>query len=75
VDLAVWAIALSHVPELRRVFERLVRVLRPGGHLVVLDTRGLPGERLHALAVEATNAAWRDKPAAIIWHFQPAALP
>ena len=25
---------------------------------------------LHALATAATNAAWRGKPAAIIWHFQ-----
>ncbi len=25
---------------------------------------------LHALATDATNAAWRGKPAAIIWHFQ-----
>jgi hypothetical protein len=25
---------------------------------------------LHALATEATNAAWEGKPAAIIWHFQ-----
>jgi hypothetical protein len=28
---------------------------------------------LHALAIDATNAAWRGKPAAIIWHFQLAA--
>jgi hypothetical protein len=25
---------------------------------------------LHALAADATNAAWRGQPAAIIWHFQ-----
>jgi hypothetical protein len=25
---------------------------------------------LHALAVAATNAAWRGSPAAIVWHFQ-----
>jgi hypothetical protein len=30
---------------------------------------------LHALAIEATNAAWRGKPAAIIWHFQLSAEP
>jgi hypothetical protein len=26
--------------------------------------------RLHALAAEATNAAWRGTPIAIIWDFQ-----
>jgi hypothetical protein len=25
---------------------------------------------LNALAVEATNAAWRGSPAVIVWHFQ-----
>jgi SAM-dependent methyltransferase len=35
----------------------------------------VPGEpfsiwQLHARAIEATNAAWRDKPSVIIWHFQ-----
>jgi hypothetical protein len=29
---------------------------------------------LHALATTATNAAWRGKPAAIIWHFQATKL-
>jgi hypothetical protein len=28
---------------------------------------------LHARATAATNAAWREQPAAIIWHFQLAA--
>jgi SAM-dependent methyltransferase len=146
VDLVVCAIALSHVPELEPVLAELVRVLRPGGHLVISDSRGLiadiglahvrvgpdgevgympnyarlasdylsvalplglqvrrceeprrpsplvgddgtdlhdgvrppdyvPGDppniwSLHALATEATNAAWRGTPIAIIWHFQ-----
>ncbi|MDP9285996.1 MAG: hypothetical protein M3P41_13735, partial [Actinomycetota bacterium] len=35
----------------------------------------VPGEpfsiwQLHARAIEATNALWRDKPSVIIWHFQ-----
>jgi SAM-dependent methyltransferase len=35
----------------------------------------VPGEpfsiwQLHARAIEATNAAWRDKPSVIVWHFQ-----
>ncbi len=146
VDLVVCAIALSHVPDLAQAFAELVRVLRPNGHLVISDSRGLIGDiglplvrvgpagelgymptwsrlasdylaaalplglqvrrceeprrpsplvgddgtdlydgvrppdcvpgnppniwSLHALATAATNAAWRGKPAAIIWHFQ-----
>jgi len=27
-------------------------------------------EALHARAIDATNAAWKGNPAAIIWHFQ-----
>lgn len=41
VDLVVCAIALTHVPELAPVLEEFVRVLRPGGHLVVSDSRGV----------------------------------
>ena len=146
VDLVVCAIALSHVPELTPVLIEFVRVLRPHGHLVLSDSRGLIGDiglplvrigrdgeigympvwsrlasdylaaalplglqvrrceeprrpsplvgddgtdvydgerppdhvpgdppdiwRLHARAIAATNAAWRDNPAAIVWHFQ-----
>jgi SAM-dependent methyltransferase len=44
VDLAVCAIALSHVPDLEPVLAELVRVLRPGGHLVLSDSRGLIGD-------------------------------
>jgi ubiquinone/menaquinone biosynthesis C-methylase UbiE len=44
VDLVVCAIALSHVPDLAPAFGELVRVLRPGGHLVVSDSRGLIGD-------------------------------
>ena len=44
VDLAVCALALSHVPDLAPVFAELVRVLRPKGHLVISDSRGLFGE-------------------------------
>lgn len=146
VDLVICAIALSHVADLGQALAELVRVLRPNGHLVISDSRGLIGDiglplvrvgpegevgymptyarlasdylaaalplglqvrrceeprtpspllaedgvtlgdgvrlpdpvpgkppciwSLHALAVDATNAAWRGKPAAIIWHFQ-----
>jgi ubiquinone/menaquinone biosynthesis C-methylase UbiE len=145
VDLVVCAIALSHFPDLAPVFAELVRVLRPNGHLVLSDSRGLIGDiglplartrpdgtagyipvwsrlasdylaaalplglqlrgceelrrttplvdekgaaladgfapeyvpgrapniwALHRFAPEATNAAYRDKPHAIVLHFQ-----
>jgi ubiquinone/menaquinone biosynthesis C-methylase UbiE len=145
VDLIVCGIALSHFPELAPVFAELVRVLRPDGHLVLSDSRGLIGDiglplartrpdgtagyipvwsrlasdylaaalplglqlrrceelrrtmplvddegaaladafapehvprrapniwALHRFAPEATNAAYRDRPHAIVLHFQ-----
>jgi ubiquinone/menaquinone biosynthesis C-methylase UbiE len=149
VDLVVCAIALSHVADLRQALTEFVRVLRPNGHLVISDSRGLIGDiglplvrigpegefgympiwsrlasdylvaalplglqvrrcdeprtpfpllgddgvtlydgvrlpdpvsgdppyiwSLHALAIDAKNAAWRGRPAAIIWHFQRSA--
>jgi ubiquinone/menaquinone biosynthesis C-methylase UbiE len=144
VDLVVCGLALVHVPELEPVLAEFVRVLRPGGDLVISDQRGvIPGvglpvvkERpdgsagympirtrlaseylaaalplglqvrrceeprrpfplvddsgvsegapvpdhvpgappniwaLHRWATAATNAAYRDSAAVIIWHFQ-----
>jgi ubiquinone/menaquinone biosynthesis C-methylase UbiE len=138
-DLVVCALALVHAPHLQPVLAELVRVLRPGGHLVISDQRGLiPGTglpvvkdrpdgspgympirtrlasdylraalplglqvrrceeprrpsplvgddgefpdhepdappniwALHRWAPAATNAAYRDNPAVIVWHFQ-----
>jgi ubiquinone/menaquinone biosynthesis C-methylase UbiE len=150
VDLVLCAIALVHVPDLGRALAEFVRVLRPDGHLVISDSRGLIGDiglplvrvgpggdlgympvwsrlasdylaaalplglqvrrceeprrpsplvgedgtnlsdgvrpsdhvpgtppniwSLHALATAATNAAWREQPAAIIWDFQLSAV-
>jgi SAM-dependent methyltransferase len=37
VDVAVCALALTHVPDLGPAFTEFARVLRPGGHLVVSD--------------------------------------
>ena len=146
VDLVVCALALTHVPDLAPVLAEFVRVMRPGGHVVISDSRGIleglgmpmvnpgpdgrsafmqnrprrtseylkaalplglqvrrceepgrpyplvrpdgtptadegplpdynpkePGDiwSLHRFAAEATNVAYRDKPVAIIWHFQ-----
>jgi SAM-dependent methyltransferase len=144
-DLVLCALALNHVPDLAPALAEFVRVLRPGGHLGLSDSREMlglvalpfvssgpdgavfmpnhvrptsdyleaalplglqvrgcteprrpqpfvdptgtppgdvepvpdhvPGEppdiwSLHPWAVAATNAAYRDMPAAIIWHFQ-----
>lgn len=44
VELVVCAIALSHVPDLDPVLAEFVRVLRPNGHLVISDSRGLIGD-------------------------------
>ncbi len=38
-DLVVCALALTHVPDLAPVFAEFARVLRPGGHLVISDSR------------------------------------
>jgi len=141
VDVILCAFALTHVPDLGAALTEFVRVLRPGGHLVISDSRGLfgylgapvpvrtsngePGVLphwnrltsdylaaalplgldvrrcveprrptplidpdigpaiedlaagdppsiwlLHTFCPAATNAAYRDNPAAIIWHFQ-----
>ena len=146
VDLVVCGLALIHVPALQPVLAEFVRVLRPGGNLVISDQRGLipgiglpvvkarpdgsrgympirtrltsdylaaalplglqvrrceeprrpfplvddgelrsatgdvfpehvPGAppniwALHRWCTAATNAAYRDNPAVIIWHFQ-----
>ena len=144
-DLVVCTIALSHVPDLERALNEIVRVLRPNGHLVISDSRGVVGDiglplvritpdgesrymptyarlasdylaaalplglqvrrceeprrptpivlddgtdpydgerppphipgrsniwSLHPWATAAANAAYRDTPIAIIWHFQ-----
>jgi ubiquinone/menaquinone biosynthesis C-methylase UbiE len=41
VDLVVCGLAMMHVPNLEPVLEEFVRVLKPGGHLVISDWRGL----------------------------------
>jgi ubiquinone/menaquinone biosynthesis C-methylase UbiE len=39
VDLVVCALALTHVADLAAAFADFARVLRPGGHLVIADSR------------------------------------
>jgi ubiquinone/menaquinone biosynthesis C-methylase UbiE len=39
IDLVVCALALTHVPDVGPVFAEFARVLRPGGHLVISDSR------------------------------------
>jgi len=41
VDLVVCGLSLVHVPDLELVLAEFVRVLRPGGDLVISDQRGL----------------------------------
>lgn len=43
-DLVVCGIALNHLDQLEPAYREFVRVLRPGGHLVVSDAHGLAGE-------------------------------
>jgi len=45
VDLVVCALALTHFPDIEPVLAELVRVLRPGGSLVISDRRNLIGKR------------------------------
>lgn len=40
VDHVVCSLALAHLSDLRPFFAEAARVMRPGGHLLVLDTRG-----------------------------------
>jgi SAM-dependent methyltransferase len=40
VDHVVCSLALAHLADLRPFFAEAARVLRPGGHLLIIDTRG-----------------------------------
>lgn len=53
VDVVVCALALTHVPDLIPALAEFVRVLRPGGHLVISDSRGLMGGSITIPIVKA----------------------
>jgi SAM-dependent methyltransferase len=52
VGVVVCGLALMHVPDLEPVFGEFGRVLRPGGHLVISDWRGLIGETVRVPFVQ-----------------------
>jgi ubiquinone/menaquinone biosynthesis C-methylase UbiE len=55
VDLVVCGLALMHVPDLAPVLAEFVRVLRPGGSLVISDWRGLIGDVRMPLVKEGAD--------------------
>jgi ubiquinone/menaquinone biosynthesis C-methylase UbiE len=77
VDLVVCAIALSHVPDLAGALAELVRVLRPNGHLVISDSRGVIGDIGLPLARIAPDGSFRYIPvyARLASDYLAAALP
>jgi SAM-dependent methyltransferase len=64
VDTVVCALALAHVEDLGPVFAEFARVLRPGGHLVISDTRGqFIGSRLYPIVDVTPNGDYAYIPA------------
>jgi SAM-dependent methyltransferase len=60
-DLVLCAVALSHLPDIHPVLTEFVRVLRPEGHVVISDSRGLAGYR-SAAGAEACRRQVRVLP-------------
>ncbi len=56
VDHVVCSLALAHLSDLRPFFAEAARVMRPGGHLLLLDTRGhFTGSTRYPLVKEAPD--------------------
>lgn len=56
VDHVVCSLALTHLRDLRPFFAEVARVMRPGGHLLLLDTRGhFTGSTRYPLVKEAPD--------------------
>ena len=56
VDVVTYALALCHVEEIEPVFAELARILRPGGHLVLSDSRGhFTGSTLYPIVEETLD--------------------
>jgi SAM-dependent methyltransferase len=56
VDHVVCSLALTHIPNLQPFFAEAARVMRPGGHLLILDTRGhFTGSTRYPLIKEAPD--------------------
>ena len=56
VDHVVCSLALTHVADLRPFFAEAARVMRPGGHLLLVDTRGhFTGSKRYPVVKEAPD--------------------
>ena len=77
VDLVVCAIVLPHVADLERAFAEFVRVLRPNGHLVISDWRGLIGDIAFPVVKTAPDGRFGYMPsyARLTSEYLAAALP
>jgi ubiquinone/menaquinone biosynthesis C-methylase UbiE len=60
VDVVVCAIALVHLPDIEGPFREFARVLRPGGHLVVSDQRGLIGDIISPVLFDGPEFGGRE---------------
>lgn len=60
VDVVVCAIALVHLEEIDGPLGEFARVLRPGGHLVVSDQRGLIGDVIAPVVFDGPEFGGRE---------------
>jgi SAM-dependent methyltransferase len=60
-DTIVCALALTHLPDIEPAFAEFARVLRPGGHLVISDGKGLV-ENIAAPMTTEVDGGWAHVP-------------